>query len=668
MPGVKTFYKTPNPADVGGLGVSPGQAGAIRVVKSPEDLDEEALVKFFQEALLIADNIKAPREPIWDDCWDLYNGVYDWSTKAWWQSRANIPKVRASVDRAVGIFRKSLLRLRRFYQIQSDSKQGKQKGLFTGELMDFWFTQVGAVEALAMAMKVGLITSTITAKVWWERVREDKPRVVQREKPIYNYGVETGMEVVTELDFVDSYRGRLGVQALDPYDVWVVPYTNGTSIIERFEIGLPEIQRGVDDGIYLKDALEKVKTTTSPTKDKHWKRARRANEYPVTGNQHFRRLEGFHYWGDIYNLDGEIVMPSASFSVINDDILLRPARPNPFYHKRPPYIIGTPYTVPFSTYNRGMVEDVMEIAKSITELTNLIIDGAMYDALKAFAIDADSLDDPAEARDGIHPGKAFVKRSSQAPSPDSKAIETIDVGNVPKEAMNALGLLHSAFQEGTYMNEWVGSGSRGGSAETLGEVNIKTQTALEGLDEAARNVELTVLEPFLDLSAKTIYQFHEDYSIPRLVEQFPGAAAMLQQFSPPERYALMVGGYEFKAHGLSVTVDQMQRLGEIGNFLTMISHIPGLMQEIDPTELLEALMLPLNWNVEKLLLKLKGQPLNPNPMVPAEAGNLSPAQAQNAQSGRMMGGAANNPMAAQSGQGGGPQMQQLLQLIQGGRR
>ena len=109
-----------------------------------------------------------------------------------------------------------------------------------------------------------------------------------------------------------------------------------------------------------------------------------------------------------------------------------------------------------------------------------------------------------------------------------------------------------------------------------------------------------------------------------------------------------MGGYEFEARGLSVMIDQMQRLGEVGNFLTIISHIPGLMQEIDPPELLETIMLGLSWNSERLLLRRKGLPLNPNPMVPGGEAQLSPAQQMNAQQGGELGGSPNNPMAAQS--------------------
>lgn len=670
--GTKTFSRSPNPADAGVLGNVYGEPPISDPVNDKDALTEPALRSFFGEIFNMADNTRRPHELIWHQCWDLYNGTYDWSAKSWWQSRANIPKIRSSVDRAVSIFRKSLFRLQQFYQIQAESQKGKAKGQFTSELIGYWFMQSDVLEELVTSMKVGLITSVCPMKVWWQQVREMSPQVTESQQPQLKFGVEVGSSTKRDISFKEKTIGKYAAKAVDPFNIWVIPKTNRFAVIERFYITLNAVEAGVKKGIYRKESLDRIRNYTGPQTVKKSQEARRAGEMPTSPDRYIREIEGYHYWGDIYNTDGKIVMPDASFSLIGKEVLLRDARPNPFFHKRPPYIIGTPYTVPFSTYNRGMVGDVYEIAKEITELTNLMIDGGKYDALKAFAIDIDALDDPSETQGGMYPGKTFTKKGSQSP-PGSKVVETVDVGRVPAEAMNTLNILERAFQEGTYINEWVsGQGEKG--QQTLGEVNIKTQSALEGLDEAARNIEITVVEPLLAMSAKVIYQFHKDYSLSRLTENYPETAALLADLTPAERYAVMIGGYDFKARGLSVAIDQQQRLGEIGNFLSIVSHIPGLMQEIDPTELLEALMLPLNWNVEKLLLRRKGMPLNPNPMVPNANSGLSPVQESNAQAGAAQGGAINNSAATQApgqgGQGGGiaQLLQMVMQAASGGQR
>ena len=49
-----------------------------------ETILDEKVADFYQEMFRVADDIRNPRKIIWDQCWDLYNGVYDWSGKADW--------------------------------------------------------------------------------------------------------------------------------------------------------------------------------------------------------------------------------------------------------------------------------------------------------------------------------------------------------------------------------------------------------------------------------------------------------------------------------------------------------------------------------------------------------------------------------------------------------
>jgi hypothetical protein len=609
---------------------------------------------------------------VWLNAWDIYNGEYDWTGKLWWQSKANIPKVRSSVDRATGIFRKSLLRLRRFYQIAGDTKSGKLKGQFTSALLDYWLDQDNTLEELVQAFKVGLITGQVVMKVWWQEVRHQVPKVVTRSRPVEKFGVAVGEESYRDIDFQEVTKGKYAAKAVDPFNFWIVPKTNKFACIERTYATYDEVVALAERGVYDRSKLDAIKNISNSSGTFYkGQEARRAGELVTSNTDYIKELELWHYWGDIYNREGLVVMPNARFTLVNREVLISPARPNPFFHGRPPYVVGSPYLVPFSNYNRGMVEDVYEIAKSITELSNLIFDGAMYDALKAFAIDIDGLDNPAEADNGVYPGKTFIKKSTQMP-PGAKVIETIDVGKVPQEAMNALNMFKQYYQEGTFINEWV-EGQGGKGDRTLGEVNIKTQSALEGLDEAARNLEISVLEPFLDMSARVIYQFHDDYTIPRLVDDFPTVAAMLQDLTPKERYSLMMGEFSFKARGLSVLIDQQQRIGEITSFIQTLAQLPGLLERLNPDELLQALMLPLNWNVEKLILSL--QPGGAPPGLPPASqgmpmGGLTPAQARSGQLGRALGGApGNNPQAPGARVSAPPQPAGgLMSLITGGRR
>jgi hypothetical protein len=353
--------------------------------------------------------------------------------------------------------------------------------------------------------------------------------------------------------------------------------------------------------------------------------------------------------------------------------VLRKPRQIPFFHGKHPYVVGTPYIVPFSTYNRGIVEDVAGVACMITELSNLIADGAMFDAIKAFEVDVDQLYSQAEAADGVYPGKTFRKSGLKLPV-DKPLVRAIDVGKLPQEAINALTYFDAVFQKGTQITEFV-SGASGGSGKTATEVNTKTTQALEGLDDAARTVEETVIEPTLELAAKTIYQFHTDYNMPRLVENFPQASMMMADLSPAERYIMMIAheGFSFKARGMSLMIDKQQSLEKVGTFLQMAGHVPGILQRLNVDYVLEEIIMGLGWNPEKALIQPSPavQVMGPQgqtggvPFPPP--GTPTPAQAVIGEQGAMLGGAPGNPMANPVSGQGGDLLAAMMQQISGGQ-
>lgn len=660
--------------------------GSTKDLDGVEPLSEEALRPFFLAMFQSGDSHRQPREAVWDTCWALYNNEYDWSNKAWWQHKAPIPKVRASVDRAVALFRKTLLRMYPFYGVQAESRLGRTKGRYTMLLCDYWFDQISVVDELVKAFKVGLITSTAGVKIWFERVKEfrPEPQIEEYEEPTYEFGVETGSRKLfrTQVNMKEFFKGKLAMIALNPKNIWVIPGTRGRCVIERDTCTLSELEALAEEGVYDKEAVQKLRDSLCPSEtiieDVN---PTQTGEAKPDSNTYLRNIDLYHYWGDIWDSKANLVACEHSFTFAGKgEYLIRKARPNPFYHKQPPYILGTPYVVPFSTYNRGMVEDVAEIAKSITTMANLIADGALYDAMKAFAIDTAQMDDPSEVRQGVYPGKTFIFNSNNAASPNQKLVQTIDVGHVPQEAMGMIGLFEKYMQEGSYVNEWV-SGQGGTQGRTLGEVNLKTQSALEGLDESARNLEITLIEPAVAMAAKVIYQYQENYMLARLVDNYPQLSILLQNMTAAERYSTMIGDFSFKVRGLSLMIDRGQKLGELKEILQLLSYLPGFVERLNPDATLEEILMPIGWDPRRILLGGGGDsgvmlptaganPANnpPPPPMLAQGGNTArpptgqPAmQRRNADQGAQRGGAANNPMAR-----GGipPQLQQMAAVIQ----
>ncbi|MDO8685721.1 MAG: hypothetical protein Q7J78_03515, partial [Clostridiales bacterium] len=352
---------------------------------------------------------------------------------------------------------------------------------------------------------------------------------------------------------------------------------------------------------------------------------------------------------DLYDEDGSILAHNVTYTMAGatansggvgsgaSDIVLRPPITNPFFHGKDPYIIGTPYIVPFSTYNRGIVEDIIGIAKMITELANLIIDGAQFDAMQAYEVDEDLLADPRQAKRGIYPGVAFVTKAYENPG-QKNVVRSITTGKVPQLALNILNYLDREGQLSSSVTNALRGESTG--ANTLGEFQTLSSQANDAIDDAARTVEETVLDEMLDKIAGVIYQYHEDYSMPRLMENFPQTTTILAEMEPKERFALMLGGFAFKARGVSVFLDKAQDLQKINSFIQLIGNIPGIMTRINVDELLENIIIGIGWNPSKIIL-----PQGQGGMPMDDQGQLTGQQQVNAQQGANLGGARNNANA-----------------------
>jgi hypothetical protein len=267
----------------------------------------------------------------------------------------------------------------------------------------------------------------------------------------------------------------------------------------------------------------------------------------------------------------------------------------------------------------------------------------------------DLLFNAGDVSNGIYPGLALRKKGLNDPTGQKQVVRAIDVGKIPQEALAALNMFNRDFQSGTMPELTTGDPATGGR-RTATEVQSKTSMALEGLDDAARTVEETVLNPLLEMAAKVIYQFHDDYMIPRLAENYPEVSLLMRELEPADRYVVMFGSsgidsFHFRARGISIMLDKAQSLEKVVQFLQIASFIPGILQRMNVDAVLEEIVMALGWNPQKIIL----QPANPGVLpatgqaggtaFPPEQQANTPAQEMAGQMGGQMGGSQNNPMA-----------------------
>lgn len=622
-------------------------------------MTDDEVKNFFNQAFTDADEKRKQRELIWQESWDLYSGHNDWSGKADWQSKSNIPKVRTAVDRTASSFRQALIRLNQFYQAEAESKLGYEKGNFSIMLLDYWIKNSDFFEEFTTAVKSGLITSMAILKVYWGWVPETKfevdtstSRVPKRE-----YGIQVGSRSQSKINLKETEEivGKFQVKAVDPFRFWVIPRLNGHAVIEHVEMQMCDLEELADRGIYLKSAVKKLKDGRISEAEAKAEEARRTGESIDKASVYFRPVDVYHYWGDLFDDEGNCKARNCTFTIASKDVVLRRPRKNPFFHGKLPYVWGSPFIVPFSTYHRGLVEDVIGLANMITELGNLVVDGAQFEAAKGFEVDIDMVNDRNDLRDGIYPGVVLPKKGLQSGPVDKPMIRPIETGKVPTESIGVLSMLTNEFNEAVGVPNVQPQNKKSGDRNSAAEMQMRAGLATNG-EDATRTLEETLINPFLNLAIKTIYQFHDDYVMTRLTENFPQTTSMLRDMSQEERYVVMAGDHSFKARGISIMLDKQQMLGKVAEFMQLAGSIPGMLQRINLDSFLEEVFNLFGWNPNKMLVQQTppvtspGEPNGggpptpfPNPVTPNAQ---NPMQAQAGLDGVIYGGATNNPMAA----------------------
>jgi hypothetical protein len=309
------------PSSYSGLQLSQDEVkiGDTQKLKSTAP-DDAATLAFFKHAFSTADEARRPREAVWKHAWDLYNGNYDWSGKAAWQSKVNISLVRQAVDRAAATFRRALVRMRNFFGVESESRVGYQQGLFTRNLLDYWLDRAEFIREFTSGIKVGLITSTIIMKVWWEYCWINDLTIETKEQkvPTQTLGLDTGYTTkqVATPKRGQKLVGKLGIRCVDPFKFWVVPGSEGRYVIERTEALIADLEAMAKKGVYDAEAVARLTPNVTGANINAQEEAQRKGELPVSGKSSFlKSVYLYHYWGDMFDEDGKVLMRDCTFTV-----------------------------------------------------------------------------------------------------------------------------------------------------------------------------------------------------------------------------------------------------------------------------------------------------------------------------------------------------------------
>lgn len=530
---------------------------------SIDPVDDGMLVQHCLHARdYVKDTIRAKIDR-WEENWQVYNNQWNWDDKAEWQSKNYLPKFSQAVRMVKAIMKQSLIKSDDFFEFDGTTDKAKEIErditLAVKRVLDqSEFKQ----KHFSKGLFRGLLENLIIYKTWVEPLGEDE-RI--HENQVYKFPIK----------------------AISAFDLFIDPTGRGKFVIHKTKMDLSDYRRMVDRGVYEKDSLPLVNAHFARMEDE-FKEKSRMGVSDIKPPPWRKEVELLEYWGDVDNKEGDTVHRNVTFTVVNGVALARKPIPNPFRHKKPPFIWGPIFEKEGSEYHEGFGDHVIGIASMINESLNMVLDSNLAASIKAYEVDLNLLHNPGDAKSGVYPGKVF--KTNGVP-PGSQAVRDFSLGNVNPMSLNILSSLDREFSNATGVNEFV-SGTVGVGEQTATEVKQKAGQSLGFMQAISEDIEDNVLTKLVDMTYQNILQYNPEIFGDRV-----------NQMSVDDLR------FKYVVKGMSKILKQTEKMGQLFQWIGMVAKTP-IGQKINWDSIAEMSARMIDYEPRQLLLN--DQQMSPN--------------------------------------------------------
>jgi hypothetical protein len=546
----------------------------------------------------------------WDDCWDIVHGIHDptYEARDDWQATVFVPEAGPAVRKAVSLIRRILLRTGRFFDLEVDEKTEEQykaqqqSGMMPPPMMgmgqepespsmrdgqiaailyqvehmigDKTKEDLSLITMLMEAIASGFTFGLWVVKLWWA------PRVRQRIEMNpggWSMGSErSGGEQYEYPSFEKVRKKTSGLcgRVVDPRKFWF-DYDHDF-YVEESELTFAELMRGVERGIYDKRQAEKAKR----------KHANPLNEFLAdykleSPSSNWRqRIKINEYWGDLNDCEGNLVMENARVVVAEDTIVLNPDNMgNPFWHGRPPYVVGGPILNMFRKEGRSIVEDIRGMQRALNNIINWNLDKHLIKMDPPRIVIMDSIDN---VDDINNPGPGqIIESNGRHPEP----VKEVQVSDIPQGSFKIAELLRYAMQNAHGLTDSVMAAHPSRPGTTATEASIMTAESNDQFEGYSRNIEEQLIEPAIDMVRYLMIQYWRDFDDPALQEIGQKYGLPFDAETDEERIQFLLGSVRVRARGISSWFEKKDRLKSVIDYMNIIGNVEAIAQEADLNEL-----------------------------------------------------------------------------------
>jgi hypothetical protein len=547
-------------------------AGKSSETLSPDDPKALEIVNrlgsYKQEAQLNRATGPNARDDKWAENIALYWNRYDFSEKEAWQAREIMPEVPVFVDRFSAALKEALVTSPEgFYTVQAPNDEDEDLGWGIKRMTDLWLSTsgrnytgqpVGFSAVFEEEIKLGALMA-MAATVSWKR---------------------------------DVGHGRVAIEPVDPRNVWYDHTSRELYRVRSTPVDLHELKDMVKRKdrkgrpIFNPDAIDLLISQLELDASQEREKLTGSGENIASDRKPITLDE---YLATTLDDEGEVEHQRKLFVVANDKVLIRGPETNPYWHGRD-WLVYTPMVpMPLSVYGRSYMEDLGSLAKTFTELTNLILDAVKHSAIKSFVLVPQLLTNPGQVATGNTPGKIWEAEEGVDPKNVLNAIET---GSVPQEVFTLWNALKSELREAMNVNE-IGLGQFAPKSRTTAtEIESTQQSSSAMIRGVAQTIETRFLEPILNLTWKTGIQHVSKDDL--VMARAAGPELFQSILAGSNRRELVSMPITFQARGISTLIQRQQMLRSLLSILQVVGQneilTAAFAQKFPPDRLIDVML------------------------------------------------------------------------------
>lgn len=543
-----------------------------------------------------ADDAKRDRMELNEDNFDMYHLKHDFSHKQEGQSQEILSKVAMAVEQIRSFFQQSLVNLGDWWRAEAYFP-GTERGMLIRpeeitKLTSFKLEQAKYFNHVGNEIQSGLLGALVISKISGQMV--DKPKFVARRKG-------RGKSLKRWVEKIEDKTWQLKFDIVRQENFYPDPTGAGLYLVEDSWVDLHEVKKLAegDEAIYSAEAVNQIGVGDADS-EQEFNKARETGQNVSIGG-HRPKVKLTELWGTFLDKQGNVCYENHVATVANDTILIRKPEPNPLWHQKNPHVFSPLIEVANSVWHKAVMDAPTMHNRSMIELYNLMVDGAMQQVHAIKQLRKDALDNPSQVSDGIKYGQTLTVNSMLPPG--AKVLEPVTAVQLPSEVFNVYNIEQQEFNSSAMSSDArMGISNDRTSATATVESSQTITTVFQGM---GKNFESSQIMPELEIAWQTVAQNWDLIAKEEFVSLFGQQRGLeLAQIPAEEVFAATVGAVKFRVYGISLTLARAQEFQRLTQLLQIVAGSPQLLEEFmrkySMTKVLGEIMSALNIDKYKL--------------------------------------------------------------------